>query len=143
MGFIRRVDAALVARLTGAWCVLFAVVHFYWAAGGEAGMGGEPAETTGAQLYIAMIAGLGLVGARVAAGFWRDPILPAEVILARVGGSVLLVGVGVGCARWLADGSLNGDGAAGVATTLYFLLGGALFALLGWRTPSLRFPRAR
>ena len=35
-----------------------------------------------------------------------------------------------GAGRWLADGSLNGDGAAGVATTLDFLLGGVLFSAL-------------
>jgi hypothetical protein len=52
--------------------------------------------------------------------------------LARVGGSVLLAGVVLGVGRWLADGSLDGDGASGVITTAYFLLGGALFSVLGW-----------
>jgi hypothetical protein len=31
-----------VAGVTVAWGVIFAVVHAYWAAGGEAGMAGEP-----------------------------------------------------------------------------------------------------
>jgi hypothetical protein len=34
----------LLSRLTIAWAVLFAIVHFYWAAGGSAGMNGEPAD---------------------------------------------------------------------------------------------------
>jgi hypothetical protein len=42
--------------------------------------------------------------------------------------------VAVGAGRWVADGSLTGDGVAGVATTLYFLAGGVLFSVLGRRS---------
>lgn len=34
---------------------------------------------------------------------------------------------------WVADGGVGDDGAAAVAITLYFLLGGALFSALGRR----------
>src|SRR5688500_13473029 len=90
-----------VARVTVAWAVLFALVHFYWAAGGAVGMNGNPADTPAAQAYIAFIAVLGIAGAAVAHG------------------------------RWLAQGGLGGDGAAGIAIAAYFLLGGVLFTALG------------
>jgi hypothetical protein len=61
-------NLARVARLTTVWGVIFAVAHAYWAAGGAAGMNGDPADVTGAQGYIAFIAALGLAGAAVAAG---------------------------------------------------------------------------
>lgn len=122
-----------VARLTTAWGVIFAVVHVYWAAGGAAGTNGDPADTAGAQGYIAFIAALGLAGARVAAGLARGPRRRTLVLLARAGGAALLLGVVAGTGRWLADWSLDGDGAAGIAITLYFLLGGLLFSALGWR----------
>ena len=54
------------------------------------------------------------------------------MLLARGGGVALLIGVVVGVSRWLVDGGLDGDGAAGVVTTVYFLLGGVLFSVLGW-----------
>jgi hypothetical protein len=60
---MRSLTTTKLARLTAAWGVIFAVVHFYWAAGGEAGMNGEPADTLGAQIYIAFIAVLALAGA--------------------------------------------------------------------------------
>ena len=63
----------LLSLVTATWGVLFAIVHAYWAAGGEAGMNGEPADTLGAQLYIAVIAVLGLVGAGVALGLADGP----------------------------------------------------------------------
>jgi hypothetical protein len=115
-----------LAHVTAAWGILFAVVHVYWAAGGEAGMNGEPAETLGTQLYIGGIALLGFTGAGVARAAVDHPH-PVFTRLARLGGAVLLLGVAIGAGRWLAQGSLGGDGAAGVATTLYFLLGGILF----------------
>jgi hypothetical protein len=55
-----------------------------------------------------------------------------HAVLARAGGAALLLGVVVGTSRWVADGSLAGDGAAGIITTLYFLLGGVLYSVLGW-----------
>jgi hypothetical protein len=55
------------------------------------------------------------------------------VLLARAGGAALLAGVVLGSVRWLADGGLDGDGASGIATTLYFLVGGALFTALAGR----------
>lgn len=124
----------LTTRLTIAWAVLFAIVHGYWAAGGTAGMNGEPADELGAQLYIGVIALIGLAGAGVAYGLWRGPCRRSLVRIARLGGAALLLGVVVGTARWIADGSLDGDGAAGVITTLYFLAGGALFMRLSQTT---------
>jgi hypothetical protein len=129
----------LLARATFAWGVLFALVHAYWAAGGAAGMNGDPADTLGAQLYIAFIALVGLAGAGVARAIADQPH-PAFIRLARLGGAVLLLGVAIGTGRWLSQGSLEGDGAAGVATTLYFLLGGVLFSVLGARAPGAAAP---
>jgi hypothetical protein len=120
----------LMTRLTIAWAVLFAIVHGYWAAGGEAGMNGEPADSLGAQLYIGVIALIGLAGAGVAYGLWREPGRRALVRITRLGGAALLLGVAVGTTRWIADGGVGSDGAAGVITTLYFLAGGALFVRL-------------
>ena len=136
MASLGRITYSLIARVTGAWALLFAVVHAYWAAGGAAGMNGEPADAPGAQGYIAIITLLGLLGAAVANG-----LVPGSrglfghrrlVLLARAGGGALLMGVVIGVSRWLVDGGLDGDGAAGVITTVYFLLGGVLFSLLGW-----------
>ena len=128
--------ADLVARVTVAWAVLFAVVHAYWAAGGTAGMNGDPADTAGVQAYIAFITVLGLLGGAVAHGLAtsRSP-LPRRtlVILARLGGAALLAGVVAGTMRWIADGGIGDDGAAGVVTTAYFLLGGVLYSALGRR----------
>jgi hypothetical protein len=118
-----------LSHLTAAWGLLFAAVHTYWAAGGAAGMNGEPADTLGAQLYIGLIALIGLASAGVALGLAERPhrILTR---LARIGGAALLLGVAVGTGRWLVNWSLQGDGVAGVVTTLYFLLGGILFLAL-------------
>jgi hypothetical protein len=46
-----------------------------------------------------------------------------------------LLGVAVGVGRWIASGTLGDDGTDGIAITAYFLLGGALFAALGWGEP--------
>lgn len=136
MRILRSLTFASVARLSLAWALGFAVVHAYWAAGGAAGMNGEAADTPGEQGYIALITVLGLLGAVVAQGLSRAS-LPARrrrtlVTLARVGGAALLVGVLVGSGRWVMDGSLNGDGVAGIVTTAYFCAGGVLFSMLGW-----------
>jgi hypothetical protein len=121
-----------LAWITTAWSALFAVVHAYWAAGGSAGMNGEPATTAGEQGYIAFIALLGAVAALVAHRFLRAGPPPRRLTLvARTGGVVLLLGVALGVGRWLADGGLQGDGAAGVVITTYFLIGGLLFSMLG------------
>ncbi len=109
--------------LTVAWSLVFAAVHAYWAAGGPAGMGGDPAETAGEQAYIAVIAGLGLAGALVAHR--------RAARLARIGGAVLLLGVLFGTGSWVADGGIGDDGAAGVVVTAWFLVGGVPFTLLG------------
>jgi hypothetical protein len=132
-------SARRLARVTAAWGILFAVVHVYWAAGGEAGMHGKPADTLGAQLYIGMIALLGLTGAGVARAAVDHPH-PAFTRLARAGGVALLLGVAIGTGRWLSQWSLEGDGAADVAITLYFLLGGVLFNLLAARAPGAGAP---
>jgi hypothetical protein len=99
-------------------------------------MNGDPADTPATQSYIAFIAILGLAGAAVAAGFARGSRRRELIALARAGGGALLLGVGFGSARWLVDWSLNGDGAAGIVTTLYFLVGGLLFSTLGWTRPA-------
>ena len=118
-----------LAHLTAAWGVLFALVHAYWAGGGAAGMNGDPADTLGPQLYIGFIALIGLASAGVALGLAQRPDRTLTR-LARVGGAALLLGVAVGTGRWWVNWSLEGDGAAGVVTTLYFLLGGILFLAL-------------
>ena len=113
-----------VALATVAWGVVFALVHVYWAAD-------EPRLAAGA--YIAFVAVLGLAGAAVAYGLLigrRDRRL---LLLARLGAAVLLLGVVFGSARWIADGSLGGDGAGGVVITAYFLLGSVLYAQLARR----------
>ncbi|HWM12533.1 MAG TPA: hypothetical protein VNO82_24445 [Solirubrobacteraceae bacterium] len=131
MRILRSISLVRVGHATVTWGVLFAVIHAYWAAGGAAGMGGEPADTAGVQAYIAFIALLGLGGAAVAHRVVRDR-RRALVLLARAGGVALLLGVVFGTGRWLADGGLGDDGAAGAVITAYFLLGGLLFAALGW-----------
>ncbi len=131
-------NLARAAQLTTVWGVIFALVHAYWAAGGGVGASGDPADTTGAQTYIGFIAALGLAGAAVAGGLARGSRRRTLIMLARAGGGALLLGVVFGAGRWLADWSLDGDGVAGVAITLYFLLGGLLFSALGWRVPQAR-----
>ena len=143
MQFLRPMNLARAAQLTMVWGVIFAVVHAYWAAGGATGTNGDPADTAGAQSYIAFIAALGLAGAAVAAGLGRGSRRRTLIMLARVGGAALLLGGVFGAGRWLADWSLDGDGATGVAITLYFLLGGLLFSALGWRGPASRLSQAR
>jgi hypothetical protein len=127
---IRRVGAVTVA-----WGVLFAAFHFYWAAGGGTGID-EGALTLGESLYIAFVAVLGLTGAAVAHGLyqpWGARVGRRRLeFVARLGGVALLLGVAVGVGRWITAGSLEGDGVSGIVITAYFLLGGALFVLLGW-----------
>jgi hypothetical protein len=123
------------STITAAWGLVFAVVHVYWAAGGDAGMR-DDVSSPGAALYVGFVAVLGLVGAAVAYGLdrpWGAKVGSRRLrVLARAGGVALLLGVAVGVGRWAADGSLGDDGAAGVVITAYFLLGAALFAALGW-----------
>jgi hypothetical protein len=132
MRFLRTTDLARVTQLTVGWGVIFAAVHAYWAAGGETGTNGDPADTVGVQIYIAVIALLGLVGAAVARGLARNRGRRLFILMARAGAAALLLGVVFGIGRWLADWSLDGDGATGIAITLYFLLGGLLFTAVGW-----------
>jgi hypothetical protein len=124
--------------VTVAWGVIFALVRFYWAGAGIAG-----ADTPAARVYIAFIALIGLAGAAVADGLvhgWAARLGRRRlVLLARVGGAVLLLGVAVGVLRWLADGGLGDDGVGGVVITAYVFLGAVLFSLLG-RRPSNELP---
>jgi hypothetical protein len=118
----------LIANVTAVWAVLFAVVHAYWAAGGSAGAD-QPADSAGAQLYIAFVAMLGLIGAAVAWGRAHSHAHQrATVLLARVAGAALLLGVLVGGLRWIAGDSLD---TTGIVITLYFLIGGVLYSMLG------------
>ena len=110
-----------IALATVVWGVVFAIVHFYWAAD-------EPDLAAGA--YIAFIAVLGLGGAAVAYGFLSGRRSRRLLLLARLGAAALLLGVVVGIGRWIADGSLDGDGATGIVITAYFLIGGVLYAQL-------------
>jgi hypothetical protein len=118
------------------WGIVFAVVHFYWAAGGDGAIGSGGDSGLGASLYIGFIAVLGLLSAGVARGLsepWGARVGWRRLrALARSGSIALAIGVAVGAGRWLADGSLGDDGAGGVVITAYFLLGAALFAALGW-----------
>jgi hypothetical protein len=125
-----------VGVTTAIWGVVFAVFHFYWAAGGGAAMD-ESTLTLADSLYIAFIAVLGLAGAAVAHGLyqpWGMRVGRRRLrLLARFGGLLLFLGVAVGVGRWIVAGSLNGDGIDGVVITTYFLVGGLLFSALGWR----------
>ena len=125
-----------ISTPTVVWGVVFAIVHFFWAAGGEGGAGQETTEGVGVAIYIAFIGVLGLAGAAVAYGLGRFPAARIErmhlIGLARTGAIVLALGVVFGVGRWVADGSLGDDGASGVVITAYFALGSALFAALGW-----------
>lgn len=129
-----RISIRRLGIVTAIWGIVFASVHFYWAAGGGAAYEGTP--SLAESLYIAFIAVLGLVGAAVAQGLyqpWGTRVgRRALRRLARVGGVILLLGVAIGVGSWIAAGSLGGDGANGVVITAYFLLGGLLFSALGW-----------
>ena len=145
MPLIRSISLPLVARLTVAWGLLFAIVHFYWAAGGTA-MNNGGATDTAAQAYIGLIAAIGLVSAAVGHGFvhdWGARLGRRRLaLLARAGGAVLLLGVLGGVGRWLGDGGIGNDGASGVVITAYFLVGGLLFSALGWRRAPIPHPAA-
>ena len=124
-----------VGAITAIWGIVFAVVHFYWAAGG--GVAYDPGTLSlGESLYIGFIAVVGLFGAAVAHGLYRP--WGARIgrgrlrVLARLGGVMLLLGVVFGVGSWVAAGSIGDDGADGVVITAYFLLGGVLFSTLGW-----------
>jgi hypothetical protein len=136
---IRSISLSLVAKLTVAWGVLFAIVHFYWAAGGTALGNGNVSDAAG-QAYIAFIAAVGLLGAAVGHGFaheWGARLGRRRLrLLARAGGAALLLGVVIGVGRWLGDGGVGDDGVSGVVITAYFLLGAVLFSALGWRAPT-------
>ena len=144
MRVLESINPTRVAQVTVAWAALFVIVHAYWAAGGAAGMNGEPADTPGAQGYIAFITVLGLLGGAVALDLRPGARSRLKrrtlVLLARAGGGALLAGVVIGTTRWIVDGGLGGDGAAGVVTTAYFLIGGVLFSALGW-SPGIRVKR--
>lgn len=124
-----------VALVASIWSIVFAVVHVYWAAGGDSA-GGDGDLSAGASAYIAFIALVGAVAAVIAYGLYRvqeDGVERRRLrLLARLGGAMLLLGVVAGVARWAADGGLGDDGAAGVVITAYFFAGGVLFSLLGW-----------
>lgn len=145
MPLIRSISLPLVARLTVAWGVLFAIVHFYWAAGGTA-ITNAGATDAAAQAYIGLIALVGLVSAAVAHGLVHDwgARLGRQrlTLLARAGGAALLLGVLGGVGRWLGQGGIGNDGVDGVVITAYFLLGSVLFSTLGWRRGPILHPAA-
>ena len=145
MPLIRSISLPLVARLTVAWGVLFAAVHFYWAAGGTV-LGNSGGSDAAAKAYIGFIAAIGLVSAAVGHGFvhaWGARLGRQRLTLvARAGGAVLVLGVLGGVGRWLGDGGIGNDGVDGVVITAYFLLGGVLFSTLGWRRGPIPHPAA-
>jgi hypothetical protein len=121
--------------ITALWGIVFAGVHFYWAAGGT--LANDPdTQNIAESFYIAFIAVLGLTGAAVARGLyepWGARIGRRRLLLlARLGGILLFLGVLAGVSRWLADGSIGDDGAAGLVITTYFLLGALLFSAIAW-----------
>jgi hypothetical protein len=134
----RRLGAA-----TAIWGVVFAAFHFYWALGGTLAYAPN-GQSLGDSLYIAVIALIGLASALVAHGLYRP--WGARFgrnhlrLLARIGGTLLSLGVAIGVGTWIAHASLDGDGADGVAITAYFLLGAVLFSALGWRA-DIALPR--
>jgi len=136
---IMRLTTALLRRASQAtitWGIIFTVVHVYWAFGGGDGLNESGDASLGASLYIGFIALLGLIGTIVAYGLSQpagDDALQRRLhLLARTGGIALLLGVVVGVSNWIADGSIGDDGIAGIVITAYFLVGGALYTLLGW-----------
>jgi hypothetical protein len=143
-GAIQSLPLALLVWITVVWSVLFAVIHFYWAGGGTA-LGEGGVTSASAQAYIGFIAVVGLLGAAVARGFAHGfgsrLGLARLTLLARAGGTALLLGVLIGIGRWVADGGVGTDGADGVLITAYFLLGGVLFSTLGWRDAGARVTR--
>src|SRR4051794_8623074 len=72
MRILRNLTFETIGWVTVTWSVVFAAVHFYWAAGGAFGMNGDPADTPGAQAYIGFIALLGVLGGPVALRLVRE-----------------------------------------------------------------------
>jgi hypothetical protein len=103
MPLIRTISLPLLAWVTVAWGVLFALVHFYWAAGGTAI--DNAGHTDAAQVFIGFIAVVGLLGAAVGHGFAHDRGARLGrrrlTLLARAGGAALAIGVLFGVERWL------------------------------------------
>lgn len=118
------------------WGVVFAAVHVYWALAGADAVGVEGPRGIGASIYIGFIALLGLAAAITAFGIGHPSRVPLERsvlrTLARAAGIVLLAGVAIGVARWIAAGAIGADEVSDVAITAYFAIGGALFVSLGW-----------
>src|SRR4051794_29904767 len=113
MPLIRTISLPLLAWVSVAWGLLFALAHSYSAAGGTAVNHAGDA-VAAAQVYIGFIAVVGLLGAAVGQGFAHDR--GARVgrrrltLLARAGGAALAIGVLFGVERWLGDGGVGNDG---------------------------------
>lgn len=128
----------------GAWSVLFAAPHFYWAAGGRAGLGSQAAAADAAlaqtwfAAYNLAAGGLGVLGAVLAftlskrwgAGRWRRWLLAAAALAAAV---LVLRGV-VGLTLLVRDfegAVLNGHvPPILLAIEPWFVLGGLTFGLM-------------
>jgi hypothetical protein len=124
-----------LGAVTAVWGVIFAACHFYWAVGGTFGTD-QDGQGVFASLYIGFIAAIGLASVAVALGLhqpWGVRVGRSRLrLLARVGGTLLFLGVAVGVGQWIAEASIGDDGAGGVTITAYFLLGALLFSALGW-----------
>jgi hypothetical protein len=123
-------DRRILAYAAAVWAVLFAIPHVYWAAGGDAGLGGHP--MGGVLLAIDFAA---VVLAVVAAGVGlalAQPVVPRLAIVGGWGASALLglrgiAGVVPGLLTLLTG---HGDWPVFVAVfEVLFCTGGVLFAL--------------
>ena len=117
------------AYAAGAWGLLFAAVHAYWALGGTGGLEGE--RVTAGLLIIDVIAiPLCLLAALIAYATVRPSLWPAPAWMLRAGAWTASVALGLRGLTGLAQTALGqgGDVPWGVAAAdPFFLLGGLLF----------------
>lgn len=126
----------------GVWSVVFAAPHFYWAAGGRAGLGSQAAAADAAlaQTWFAaynLAAGvLGVAGALLAAALaqrWAGPRVRRWLLAAAIlAGAVLLARGVIGTALLAVDqgGDLSGGQIPPILLAIepWFILGGLAYA---------------
>jgi hypothetical protein len=132
--------------LVGIWSLVFAAPHFYWAAGGRAGLGAQvgAADVALAQGWFAaynLAAGcLGILGALLALALdrgWAGPRLHRPLLVAAaVAGAVLLARGVLGVTLLVIDELGGAPGGRPPAVLLaiepWFVLGGLAYAGLAW-----------
>lgn len=120
------------AHSAGAWGLLFAAIHAYWALGGTGGLEGE--RVTGGLLVIDVIAiPLCLLAALIAYATVRPSLWAAPAWMLRAGAWTAAVALGLRGLTGLAQTALGqgGDVPWGVAAAdPFFLLGGLLFGAI-------------